>query len=111
MPSYPITNLDITHFKNDLPKLVPYDQDDIVSDWNHEILDSSPQSGPFYGHTQTNINDPDGKPEVFFNGLFDDRMWTILSEATNTKLGQNANLLVEIVVRTLLIQTTKNIAG
>ena len=84
LPTYPITNLDITHFENDLPKLVPYDQDDIVSDWNHEILESGPQSGPFLGHTQTNINDPDGKPEVFFNGLFDDRMWTILSEATNT---------------------------
>ena len=84
LPTYPITNLDITHFENDLPELVPYDQDDIVSDWNHEILDSGPQSGPFLGHTETNINDPDGNPEVFFNGLFDDRMWTILSEATNT---------------------------
>ena len=84
LPMYPITNLDITHFENDLPELVPYDQDDIVSDWNHEILDSGPQSGPFLGHTETNINDPDGKPEVFFNGMFDDRMWTILSEATNT---------------------------
>ena len=83
-PTYPITNLDITHFENDLPELVPYDQDDIVSDWNHEILDSGPQLGPFLGHTETNINDPDGKPEVFFNGMFDDRMWTILSEATNT---------------------------
>ena len=68
LPMYPITN----------------DQDDIVSDWNHEILDSGPQLGPFLGHTETNINDPDGKPEVFFNGIFDDRMWTILSEATNT---------------------------
>ena len=84
LPMYPITNLDITHFENDLPELVPYDQDDIVSDWNHEILDSGPQSGPFLGHTETNINDPYGKPEVFFNGMFDERMWTILSEATNT---------------------------
>ena len=84
LPMYPITNLDITHFENDLPELVPYDQDDIASDWNHEILDSGPQSGPFLGHTETNINDPDGKPEVFFNGMFDERMWTILSEATNT---------------------------
>ena len=81
---YPITNLDITHFENDLPELVPYDQDDIISDWNHDILDSGPESGPFLGHTQTNINDPDGKPEVFFNELFDERMWTMLSEATNT---------------------------
>ena len=32
LPTYPITNLDITHFENDLPELVPYDQDDIVSD-------------------------------------------------------------------------------
>ena len=84
LPTYAITNLDITYFENDLPELVPYDQDDIVSDWNHEILDSGPQSGPFLGHTETNINDPNGKPEVFFNGMFDDRMWTILSEATNT---------------------------
>ena len=62
---YPIINLDITHFENDLPELVPYNQDVIVSDWNHEILGSGPESGSFLGHTQTNINDPDGKSEVF----------------------------------------------
>ena len=84
LPTYPITNLRVTPFENDLPEFVPYDQDDIVSDWNHEIIDSGPQSGPFLGHAQTNINDPDGNPEVFFNGLFDERMWTILCEATNT---------------------------
>ena len=69
LPTYPITNLDITHFKNDLLELVPYDQDDIISDWNHEILDSGPESGPFLGHTQGNIDDPDGKPEVFFQWI------------------------------------------
>ena len=84
LPTYPITNLRVTLFENDLPEFVPYDQDDIVSDWNHEIIDSGPQSGPFLGHAQTNINDPDGNPEVFFNGLFDEKMWTILCEATNT---------------------------
>ena len=84
LPTYPITNLGVTLFENDLRELVPYDQDDIVSDWNHEMIDSGPQSGPFLGHAQTNINDPDGNPEVFFKGLFDERMWTILCEATNT---------------------------
>ena len=53
LPTYPITNLRITLFENDLPEFVPYDQDDIVSDWNHEIIDSGPQSGPFLGHAHT----------------------------------------------------------
>ena len=84
LPTYPITNLDITEFLNDLPELVPFDPEDVVSDWDHEILDSGPQTGPFHGHAETTILDPDGKPEVFFNALFDERMWTILSESTNT---------------------------
>ena len=32
LPTYPITNLRVTLFENDLPEFVPYDQDDIVSD-------------------------------------------------------------------------------
>ena len=66
LPTYPITNLDITEFLNDLPELVPFDPEDVVSDWDHEILDSGPQTGPFHGHAETTILDPDGKPEVFF---------------------------------------------
>ena len=30
LPTYPITNLHVTLFENDLPEFVPYDQDDIV---------------------------------------------------------------------------------
>ena len=49
----------------------------------HEELDSRPSCGPFYDTSRTNISDPDGKPEVFFNSLFDDRMWTLLADSTN----------------------------
>ena len=111
LPTYPITNLDITHFENDLPELVLYDQDDIVSDWNHEILDSGPQSGPFLGHTETNINDPNGKPEVFSMECLMIECGQFYLKQLTLMLGQNVNLVVEIIVRTPLIQTTKNIAG
>ena len=33
-------------------------------------------------HTQM-LKNPDKKPEVYFNSLFDERMWTVISEATN----------------------------
>ena len=111
MPTYPITNLDITHFENDLPKLVPYDQDDIVSDWNHEILDSGPQSGPFLGNTETNINGPMESQKFFSMECLMTECGQFYLKPLTLMLGQNVNLVVEIVVRNLLIQTTRNIAG
>ena len=32
---------------------------------------------------RTNISDLYGKPEVFFNELFDERMWTVIADSTN----------------------------
>ena len=61
-----------------------YDQDDYVNDWENEMIDSGPLIGPFHGQCRTQIQDVNGNPEVFFKGLFDDRMWTIISEATNS---------------------------
>ena len=83
LPSYPITNMQMTFFDNDLPGLLQYNQDDQLTDWEHEELDSVPSCGPFHGSSHTNISDPYGKPEVFFNSLFDDRMWTMLADSTN----------------------------
>ena len=83
LPSYPITNMPITIFVNDLPELLHYHQDDELSDWNYEQIDSGPSWSPFRGNSRTNIEDLHGKPEVFFNGLFDDRMWTVLADSTN----------------------------
>ena len=83
LPSYPITNMQMTVFDNDLPGLLHYNQDDQLNDWDYEEIDSGPSCGPFQGNSHTNISDPDGKPEVFFNSLFDDRMWTVIADPTN----------------------------
>ena len=83
LPSYPITNMQMTMFDNDLPEFLHYNQDDQLNDWDYEEIDSGPSCGPFQGNSRTNISDPDGKPEVFLNSLFDDRMWTVLADSTN----------------------------
>ena len=84
LPTYPITNMQMSIFDNDLPEFLHYHQDDQLNDWDYEELDSGPSCSPFYGTSRTNISDPDGKSEVFFNSLFDDRMWMLLADSTNT---------------------------
>ena len=83
LPSYPITNMPMTIFDNDLPELLHFHQDDELNEWNYEELDSGPLWSPFLGNSRTNISDFDGKPEVFFNSLFDERMWTVIADSTN----------------------------
>ena len=83
LPSYPIMNMQMTMFDNDLPEFLHYNQDDQLNDWDYEEIDSGPSCRPFQGNSRTNISDPNGKPEVFFNSLFDDRMWTVLADSTN----------------------------
>ena len=83
-PTYNITNMEMTDYQNDLPELLQYDQDYYVNDWENEMIDSGPSIGPFHGQCRTQIQDVNGNPEVFFQGLFDDRMWTIISESTNS---------------------------
>ena len=52
--SYPITNMPMTLFVNDLPELLHYDQDDELSDWNYEQIDSGPSGVLFVAiHAQT----------------------------------------------------------
>ena len=83
LPSYPITNMPMTIFDNDLPELLHYHQDDELSEWNYEEIDSGPSWSPFLGNSRTNISDFHGQPEVFFNALFDERMWTVIADSTN----------------------------
>ena len=83
LPLYPITNMPMTFYVNDLPELLHYDQDDELSGWTYEEIDSGPLWSPFHGNSRTNIQDLNGKPEVFFNGLFDERMWTVIADSTN----------------------------
>ena len=83
LPTYPITNMKVTVFDNDLPEFLQYDQDDQLNNWEYEEIDTGPSSGPFHGKSHTYISDVEGKPEVFFNSLFDERMWTILADSTN----------------------------
>ena len=108
LPTYPITNLDITEFLNDLPELVPFDPEDVVSDWDHEILDSGPQTGPFHGHAQTTILDPNGKPEVFFNALLMKECGLFYLNLQTPTQGQNVKSMMEIVALILRIQTIKS---
>ena len=73
----------VTVFDNDLPEFLQNDQDDQLNNWEYEEIDTGPSSGPFHGKSHTYISDVDGKPEVFFNSLFNERMWTILADSTN----------------------------
>ena len=83
LPTYLITNIKVTAFDNDLPEFLQYDQDDQLNNWEYEEIDTGPSSGPFHGKSHTYISDVEGKPEVFFNSLFNERMWTILANSTN----------------------------
>ena len=83
LPTYPISNIQMTVYDNDLPEFLNYDQDDQLNEWEYEEIDSGPSIGPFKSKSQTYICDPHGKPEVFFNSLFEDRMWTVLADSTN----------------------------
>ena len=58
------------------------DQDTIVG-WVREQNDSGSSLGPFLEQSSTIIDLTNPVPELFFNQLFDDRMWTVISDATN----------------------------
>ena len=88
LPTYPLTNFEVSTFHNDMPHIVrnilEYDVDDEVNEWEYEEIDSGSSTGPFLSKSTSHITDLHGRPEVFFDALFDERMWTILSDATNT---------------------------
>ena len=49
LPTYPISNMQMTVYDNDLPEFLHYDQDDQLNDWEYEEIDSGPSIGPFKG--------------------------------------------------------------
>ena len=95
LPTYHTTNKEMTSFEcwdrnnNILIDKVCWDnnilidQEDELCNWKHEMLDSGPSTGPFHTTLYTNVDNPDKKPEVYFNSLFDERMLTIIAEVTN----------------------------
>ena len=83
LPTYPLTNFQMTIYQNDMPHLLMYEVDDELNEWEYETIDSGPLTGPFLSKSSSIITDLHGEPEIFFNSLFDERMWTILADATN----------------------------
>ena len=53
-------------------------EQDILNNWEWKHHDTGSSFGPFI----TDLNDP--VSELFFNSLFDNRMWTIITEAMNS---------------------------
>ena len=51
--------------------------------WIHEDHGSGSSIGPFLSFSSTIIDLTNPTLELFFNELFDERMWTIIAEATN----------------------------
>ena len=45
--------------------------------------DQGPSCGPFLANSYSPVENPDKKPVVYFQALFDEHMWTIISDATN----------------------------
>ena len=80
LPIYPIDNL---HFD--------VNEKDTLEGWIWEDIDSGSCCGPFLSSPSTIIDLTDPVPKLFFNQLFDDRMWTIISDATNTYARSKAN--------------------
>ena len=82
LPTYPLTNFEVTIY-NDVQNILQFDVDDEANEWEYEEIYSGPSTGHFLSASTYNISDVHGQPEVFFNSLFDERMWTNLSDATN----------------------------
>ena len=84
LPSYNITNFPMTNLENDDPPLLLLNENDHYNEWEYESIDSGSAYGPFLETCRTPIEDPDGNLEVFFNELFDERMWSTIAQSTNT---------------------------
>ena len=78
LPSYSIANKNID--------LLPEDR---TNGWLYEEFDNNSMCGPFLSTSSCTVNESEN-PEAFFNSLFDDRMWTIISDATNTYARQKS---------------------
>lgn len=83
LTTYPINNIGMSVIEGDEVNQVLIDQDDELSNWIYEQSDMGPSYGPFLSNSYSTVENPEKKPEVFFEALFDERMWTIISDATN----------------------------
>ena len=83
LPIYPITNIHMSTVEGDEGSDVLIDQDDELSNWIYEQSDQGPLCGPFLANSYSPVENLDKKPEVYFQALFDEHMWTIISDATN----------------------------
>ena len=75
LPVYPVDN-----------HIVELSEDDEADGWKVEQNDVNLwPCRPFLVHPSTIIDViPPPKPETFFNALFDNRMWNLISESTNS---------------------------
>ena len=108
LPCYNITNFPMTNLENDDLVLFLLNENDHYNGWEYESNDSGPAYGPFLETWRTPIEDPNGNPEVFFNELFDECMWSTIAKPQT--LMHNPKLIhqLEIGVLIQLIQITKN---
>ena len=83
LPTYPITNIRMTTVEGDEENGVVIDIDDELSNWIYEQSDGGLSCGPFLSNSYCTVHNPDKKPELYFEALFDECMWTIISDATN----------------------------
>ena len=59
-------------------KIFEVDERDVK--WKREDRDGESSCGPFLSNSSTIIDLTDPTPELFFNQLFDNRMWTIITD-------------------------------
>ena len=90
LPCDNITNFPMTNLENDDPALLLL-KNDHYNGWEYESNDSRPAYSPFLETCRTPTEDPNGNPEIFFNELFDEHMWSTMAQATNTYAQSKAN--------------------
>ena len=74
LPTYPITNIRMSTTEGNEENGVVIDVDDELSNWIYEQYDGGPSYGPFLGNSYSPVENPDKKPELYFEALFDERM-------------------------------------
>ena len=57
---------------------------DVLNNWEWKHCNTGSSFGPFITEASTIIDLNDPVPELFFNSLFENRMWTIITEAMNS---------------------------
>ena len=69
--------------------------EDIDNGWEKQDINEVPDQGPFIGTPGLNLDTEIRKPEDFFNNFFDDRMFTIIGDATNDYAHKKIRSLLE----------------